>query len=866
MGFFAGRKRRGSQVQGTSPEQFSERRWRRAALARGLCLEVLEARVLPSFVAQRSYDAGNEPRSVAVGDFNSDGIPDLAVANSFGPVSVLLGNGDGSFRPAVNYNDAVSGPASVAVGDFTGDGLLDLAVTNQRGNTVSVLLGNGDGSFQAPRTFAAGLDPQSVAVGDFNGDGKLDLAVADYAPLGVSGTVSVLLGNGDGSFQAARTFAAGIGPRSVAVGDFNADGKLDLAVVGYGEECLNGYCYPHSDETVRVLLGNGDGSFRPAVSYAAGGGPVSVAVGDFNGDDAPDLAVADAGDLQGNGAGVSVLLGNGDGSFQAARTFAAGLGPRSVAVGDFNGDGHLDLAVANYSGSNVSVLLGSGDGSFRPGVSYATGSRPVSVAVGDFNGDGHLDLAVANYSGDSVSVLLGSGDGTFQASPSYFAGTQPRSVAVGDFTGAGIPDLAVADAGDSLGRGEGVSVLLGNGDGTFQAGHTYAAGPGPESVAVGDFNGDGILDLVVANGGSNNNNVSVLLGNGDGTFQAARSFAAGVSPSSVAVADFNDDGILDLAVANNTIQGTVSVLLGNGNGTFQAPRTYAAGTDPVSVAVGDFTGADIPDLAVVDEGDSQGRGEGVSVLLGNGDGTFQAQRTFSAGGNPVEVAVGDFNGDGLLDLAVANDYVGAGLSVLLGNGNGTFQSAQTVAAGGLALSVAVGDFNGDNIPDLAVAGFHGTRVLLGNGDGSFQTTNFSYITGTSTAIAVGDFNADGLPDLAVTDRNTNSVVILTNDGIWNGPAPRGGRPPGRNVAPLGSTMVSPPLPDTRLTDPSPSLDLRANPERPRPTPEVTAGISTASELVSAPRSVATLRPARAAEVLDVGWGLPDWRSGAVGTW
>jgi predicted NUDIX family NTP pyrophosphohydrolase len=357
-------------------------------------------------------------------------------------------------------------------------------------------------SFNAAMAFQAGSAPESVAVGDFNGDGIPDLAVADYGDyLGHGAGVSVLLGNGDGSFQAPRHFAAGITPISVAVGDFNGDGVLDLAVANA----------PFNQPgTVSVLLGNGDGSFQDAHSYAVGTYPYCMAVGDFNGDGIPDLAVANRGDNLGRNRGVSVLLGNGDGTFQDAQTFGAGSIPRSVAVGDFNGDGIPDLAVANEGSGNVSVLLGNGDGSFQAPQNFAAGTYPRSVAVGDFNGDGIPDLAVANEGSDDVSVLLGNGDGSFQAAQSFAAGRGPVSVAVGDFNGDGIPDLAVAN-NFSSGSGT-VSVLLGNGDGSFQAAASYPVGSSPWSVAVGDFNGDGFPDLAVNN--ETSNDVSILLNDG----------------------------------------------------------------------------------------------------------------------------------------------------------------------------------------------------------------------------------------------------------------------------------------------------------------------------------------------------------------
>jgi hypothetical protein len=296
------------------------------------------------------------------------------------------------------------------------------------------------------------------------------------------------------------------------------------------------------------------------------------------------LAVANGGSDN-----ISILLGNGDGTFQAAVDYGAGSNPSSVAVGDFNGDGKLDIVVANDGSNNVSIFLGNGDGTFQSAVNYGVGSAPLSVAVGDFNRDGNLDLAVANELSNNVSILLGNGDATFQAAVNYGAGSTLFSVAVGDFNGDGKLDLTVADAVSDY-----VSVLLGNGDGTFKTAVQYVAGLEPDSVAVADFNGDGKLDLAVANYESNN--VSILLGKGDGTFEATVDYGAGTG-GPVAVGDFNGDGKLDLAVANVTSD-NVSVLLGKGDGTFQAAVNYDTGSFPYSLAVGDFNGDGRLDLAV----------------------------------------------------------------------------------------------------------------------------------------------------------------------------------------------------------------------------------------------------------------------------
>ena len=342
-----------------------------------------------------NYSAGINPYSVAVGDFNGDGKADLALANyASNNVSVLLGNGDGTFATAMNY-DSGTNPHSVAVGDFNGDGNADLAVANQNGNNVSVLLGHGDGTFQAAANYGVGAGPYCIAVGDFNGDGKADLAVVNA--FAYTDNISVLLGNGNGTFQTALNFGAGImAPFSLAVADFNGDGKADLAVADYLG--ING----NTGINVSMLLGNGNGTFQAAANYNANIFPESVAAGDFNGDGKADLAVANSFTND-----VSVLLGNGDGTLQFAVDYHAGIGSDSVAVGDFNGDGMADLAVTNGAGDNLSVFSGNGDGTFQAAVNHSVGMSPVSVAVGDFNGDGRADLAVANFDSNSVSVLLG---------------------------------------------------------------------------------------------------------------------------------------------------------------------------------------------------------------------------------------------------------------------------------------------------------------------------------------------------------------------------------------------------------------------------------------------------------------------------
>ncbi|MGO9270920.1 MAG: FG-GAP repeat domain-containing protein [Terriglobia bacterium] len=337
------------------------------------------------------------------------------------------------------------------------------------------------------------------------------------------------------------------------------------------------------------------------------------------------------------------------------KDFAVGSNPMSVAVGDFNGDGKLDLAVANFDSATVNILLGSGTGNFSAkGTPIGVAAAPQRVATGDFNGDGKLDLAVTNPRANTITVLLGDGTGGFTTASTAKTGSSPSWLAVGDFNEDGNLDLAVTNSGDDT-----VTILLGNGDGTFMAASASppATGDTPVGVAVGDFNGDGKLDLVVANqfGG----NLTILLGNGDGTFTpTAASPPAGDWPQSPAVGDFNGDGKLDIAVANPRSD-TVTILLGDGTGNFTLASSPTTGHWPPVVTAGDLNGDGRLDLAVANQ-----QGSSVTILLGDGAGNFTSAATPAVGASPIPVALADFNADGRLDLVTANSASNS-ISILL---------------------------------------------------------------------------------------------------------------------------------------------------------------------------------------------------------
>jgi hypothetical protein len=440
-----------------------------------------------------------------------------------------------------------------------------------------------------------------------------------------------------------------------------------------------------------------------------------------------------------------------------------------VASGDFNNDGIPDLVVVNdlYVGT-ISVSLGVGDGTFLPAVVYSVGNYPQSVAVGDFNHDGKLDLVVTNDDGDDVSVLLGNGDGTFQTQTTFATGTEPHGVAVADLNRDGIEDLVVVNNGNNT-----VSVLLGVGDGTFQTQVTYAVGRQPIGVATGDFNNDGFLDLAVGN--REDQTVSILLGVGDGTFGTETVFdlLKGVYPYYLTTGDLRQNGTLDLVIPSGQ-SSSVCVVLGNNDGTFPHPVVYTVGNAPEGLALGDVNNDGILDLVVADTGD-----DGlVSVLIGNGDGTFAAKTDYSVGNGPINVALADYNGDGLLDLATANQVSTA--SILLQQISET-ATATGVAVYGPGTDYVLASYPGDpgreasvsttvpllDLPQTATATTLSTTLNPATAGQSvtFMATVSPAPTGNATG-TVSFYNGATL--LGTGNVNSSGVATFTTSGLPSG--------------------------------------------------------------------------------------------------
>ncbi len=747
-----------------------------------------------------STDAG--PVSLAVGDFNADDVADLATANNSGnDVSILLGKGDGTFNPAVNYslivpsNSApVTGPTSVTVGDFNGDGRLDLAfglpgvIEFYRLSAVLVLVGNGDGTFQPFSLSTPGITAEyttfeSVAVGDFTGQGVADVAAAADA-----GNVALFENFGIYAFMVNPSFTvnpvypmAGNGPISIITGDFNGDGRTDLAVA-------NQY-----SNNVSIVLGRGGSattlvsSLNPAnygqsVSFTATVSP-STATGTVTFYDG--VVFLGTVSVSGGTAQLTPLLPIGSNSLYAVYSGDANFaGSTSAPLVEQINEAASSATVTFLSSSSnpsnyghtttltASVLpaIATGAVTFFEGVAVvgtgtlSNGQAKLATTLPDsgnhsltayYGGDSQWAPSTSRALQQAVNPLPQDG---FQAPIDTVEGTAPSPpgfLATGDFNGDGTPDLAlVVEAGNQL------LVMLGNGDGTFGAPVFTATGP-QSSVTLGDFNGDGKTDIAIFWSYAP---LTVLLGNGDGTFQIGLTYPYQTGPpyraGPLVAADFNGDGKTDLTDG-------ISILIGNGDGSFRPPLTYNTASQVEAFVVGDFNGDGKADVAFTDGSNN------VSILLGNGDGTFRSALPYSAGNGPI--AIGDYNGDGNADLAVGNSASNE-VSVLLGNGDGTFRPAVPYSAGNQPGFVAVGDFNGDGNADLAVLNSSSATVsvLLGNGDGTFQAA-VGIATGrgvSSQNFVVADFNGDSRADIALgTATNAGSKFCDYTSGQAGHAAP-----------------------------------------------------------------------------------------------
>jgi hypothetical protein len=687
---------------------------------------------------------GSNPAAVTQGDFNGDGIPDLAYIDGSG-LHILLGNGNGTFQRGQIISMPPGMGGTITVAEVNSDGKLDLLFGGLNPQAqIGVSLGNGDGTFGSVIVSTLPLNLSLYAsigfhlgVADFNGDGAPDVIASDSQ----NTQIYVLLGNNTGSFTLGSVIYNGSYPADVWTGDFNGDGHQDFLVHGgLGAD-------------VTVYLGNGDGTFQTGVVYGgASDGFTSVVLADMDGDGHPDMVVG----TQANT--VQILHGNADGTFATTSSGGASLSSylTVLAVADFNSDGILDIAVVD--GDGLSILLGTGNLSYAAPVPYSFGASFASSALADFNRDGHLDFALAAPGG--IVLLLGKSGGTFQSFEVYDVGQTAASITSADFNGDHIPDIAVAE------QASGPGILLGKGDGTFTLQPDTDVTGGTGSIALsGDFNGDGKADLYFT--GINSSGV-VLFGNGNGTFGPPVDLTQFQQVGFVAagVADFNNDGRSDLVSLNYQ---SFDVLLGQSNETFNLVTAQLYSLQSfVAPALGDFNKDGNVDM--ITAGITT-----IQVLLGNGNGTFTVGRTINTQlpgypglCGPVSMATADLDGDGNLDLVVPLSCANVA-EIFYGNGDGTFQDPVPLQLEQGYGQVLIADLNGDHLPDLIFSNQAVIGIIHNAGNRTYSAETH-YLAGTIGNIVVQDFNGDGFPDLAVASTGTTVAILLNqpSGGITTG--------------------------------------------------------------------------------------------------
>ena len=700
--------------------------------------------------------------SIATVDLDQDGVLDL-VATDGDPQKgfrVLLGQGDGTFDAGTSYD----GPTSLYFdfADFTGDGVLDLVTGDlnpEKERGVWVYPGLGDGSLGAPITTLVGTnDTFELAPGDFDADGDMDLAVICGNFGGYS--LRVGLGNGDGTFGLFSSLGVPAVDSALEVADFNADGRLDL---------ING-------SQLGVRLGNGNGTFQPLI--ANGNSGTRVLVADLDGDGLPDTVTR--GFL-----GLLVHKGQGDGHLVQVASYSWSASyEQDIGLADLDGDGLLDVISTLVEGSEIStqhpglfVRLGLPGPAFGPPAFYRTGGEPYRMAVGDFDGDGATDAALGQFAQDSdtassdIALAFGRGDGGFDAADVVDLSAHALATELADMDGDGHLDL-VATVSVSLGL-PAVRIALGHGDGGFDAPVVVDVGTSSGELAVADLDGDDVLDLVVAGDPPFAATVAAP-GAGDGvTFGAPVQVATG-DVTDVRVGQLDDDDAPDIIVARFDA-GVVTIYHGDGRGGFGEGQYLWAGGFPNGMTLADLDGDGRTDIACADN-------NGVVGLLRNlGGGAFASPQTLAAPGNPLRVVAADFDRDGLTDLATAHKQPKQ-VRLFLGTGGGSFGPAIVSGLGQVSRWMAAADVNRDGLPDLV--GVHGVEkaliiqpseddqpglvsLLLGRGDGTFLPRRLFFAGENPQDGALGDVDEDGLLDIAATSFQGEEVWLLRNlTGPW----------------------------------------------------------------------------------------------------
>jgi FG-GAP-like repeat len=769
--------------------------------------------VLPGLQFRPFLPAGSMATSVVTGDFNKDGNMDFVVANGgTNDLWVYFGNGDGTFQlPQIIPLSQGLTPVYLATADLRGIGVLDLIVAEFDTSTVGVLLGNGDGTFGYEQEYSLPQPPGALVIDDFNHDGKLDIvAVMDTVNLDLASFpyIATLVGNGTGSFGAPILSNTEVSTAdSIVSGDVNGDGLPDLLITGPGQE------------NSQIFLNAGDGTFTPGQTLIENG-PFNVelagALGDVNGDGCLDATLADA-----NGF-VEFFTGDCTGNFNYAGPIPMGDSNAFVALADMNGDGHLDIVTSTIpaisspfvdtAGNMICVAYGDGQGNFTSGRDYVGTGLSYSLAISDFNGDGHPDVVSVSPETDTATVYINDGSGGFGFPQGEWIGVPGQAIidapvsspSFADLNGDGKPDVFLLDEG---GNDEYVlTSMLNDGTGRFAAPlstdtQVSVISQWMGDYRLGDFRNSGHLDFVgIGLSTEYSGGVQYIVfapGNGDGTFGSAVVTSTSGADGEMAVGDFNGDGKLDFVAVgpNSTLTAKVlNTFLGNGDGTFRsgASLTFAdTATDISRVFVGDFNRDGKLDILVYTTSNGYWTtNTSVWEFLGNGDGTFQSGKQLFTPFQPMTLA--DVNNDSWLDIVRYNFMWPDGttespgpptFTTYLGKPSGAFGKSSSYAPysgvpeqakpylqfGDPMTSSKVADLNGDgNLDEIAFQQVSSldldvyAQVLMGNGDGTFTPTYdiFDFQKQLSFPGYAYHFDGTSFSDLMELDGATSSMHLF----------------------------------------------------------------------------------------------------------
>lgn len=756
-------------------------------------------------VLDSSYDCGGRTYDVISADLNGDQYLDMAVATGFFNTGILifLNNGNGTYANYTAYPLGTAQiPYDVEAADLDGDGDLDLAAAVYfTGDFVAILLNNGNGTFAQHVDYPVGNRPTKIMAAELDNDGDIDLTVINSA----DNSVSVLLNNGEGTFSPHTVYDVYAAPQDLYITDLDSDGNMDVAIA-------NGIF-----QRISILFNNGNGTFAPFDSYDINAKTYSIYSGDIDADNDLDLITA-------NELSYTNLYNNGSGDFSSFINFPIYGSATDIFSADMNNDGALDLVVSHGDSSQelISILINQAiapqianvmpdqnelhvslndnisvtfnipmdessinDFSFRVFSRY-NGKYPGIISYNNQTRTATFNPTTDFKAGDVVTVVLTDSiqsaqhipldnayiwsfttevtesDGFFVLDSSYSTGDTPYSPIAADLDNDGDIDIVTANSNSSS-----VSILMNNGDATFDSSNVSGVGPNPESLCAGDLDTDGDIDLVVGNRVSPGS-FTVLLNNGDATFTVETPVQTnGNDPSGVIVADLNGDGNLDLAVSNAESD-NISIFFNFGNATFSFDNTYATVTGSLVNAASVFA-ADLDndgDIDLVAGNWTWSTNGYVSLFMNNGDGTFVAQIPYAVGIGCSYVRAADLDHDGYLDLCSVNHYQNT-TSILLNNGDGTYGIQSTYTVGTAPYVAYPGDLDGDGDQDLVVQNREDDNVsiLMNIGDGNFTDQQLFPAGDSPVYVLAADLDEDGDLDLSVCNGVINTITVLLNSDI-----------------------------------------------------------------------------------------------------